>query len=395
MSPTAPHLAALHATKEANRALNIQEFEQRATTLRSRPRVLFVELTENCNLSCPMCRSAGPFDRSRNMAPDLFDRLADELFPTAEIVDLRGWGESTILKRFPDFVDKAADHGCRIQLVTNLTVTNEQMWRRLVRQGARINVSFDAASPETFADLRGGARLDAVLRNLEAIMDEAANCGLTHDTVVLNVVVQSAALPELRDIVKLGGQLGVKVKLNVVTLDEDDPDNLAGHREELARALHEAADEAAAGDVRVQLNTALDPEWADLSHTDKTCTHPWMYFYVNYRGQAGFCDHLIGIPGDRYLIGDLRRTSFEEIWNGERYQRLRAEHAAGAGAISEQFEECRWCYRNRYVDFDEDAYPPYADHQVMLTPAHCAGFVPGHLPGPASPRHRLLPVITR
>ena len=43
-----------------------------------------------CN-ECEMCRAAGPFQASRNMSFDIFRRIADELFPYAQIVDLRGW----------------------------------------------------------------------------------------------------------------------------------------------------------------------------------------------------------------------------------------------------------------------------------------------------------------
>jgi hypothetical protein len=54
----------------ANRELNIQEFKSRTTSLRSLPQMLPIELTENCNLSCPMCRSAGMFNLARNMSQE-------------------------------------------------------------------------------------------------------------------------------------------------------------------------------------------------------------------------------------------------------------------------------------------------------------------------------------
>ncbi|HEX6344828.1 radical SAM protein [Umezawaea sp.] len=365
-----------NGARAENHDRNIAEFERRAVVLTSKPRVLFIELTENCNLSCPMCRSAGPFLPSRNMSVELFDRVAEELFPTAEIVDLRGWGESTILKRFPDFVDKTLAHGCRIRLVTNLTVPNEELWRKLVRGGALIAVSFDAGEPETFEVLRKGAKFDVVLRNLRILADEARVSGVGTDGIHLNVVVQPAALPELTRIVRVAADLGIKVQLNPLTTSEDDPDNLVHHRERMLTELTRMAEAARAQDVTVQVNASLDPLWADDHHADKTCTHPWMYCYVNHRGQVGFCDHLIGAPAEQHLLGDLTTTSFDDIWNGPAYQRLRAAHGRGREALSERFEECEWCYHNRYVDFDETSYEPYRAHQVRLTPALCAGFTP-------------------
>jgi radical SAM protein with 4Fe4S-binding SPASM domain len=359
-----------------NRETNLAEFEQREVELSSLPRVLFIELTENCNLSCSMCRSAGPFDRTRNMPSELFDRVADELFPTAEIVDLRGWGESTILKDFPAYVDKTLDYGCRIRLISNLTVPNEDLWRKLVRSGSLIGVSFDAADAETFATLRRGAKLSTILQNLETIADEGRRSGVGTDNVHLNVVVQSAAIKELPDIVRIASGLGLSVHLNPVFLDDTDPDALRYHVTELAEILGVTADTAVAENVKVQLDTSLDFAWSQPEHANKTCTHPWMYCYVNYKGEVGFCDHLIGIPGKKYLFGDLSQESFTDIWNGPSYRQLRAEHAAGKLSLSDRFEECRWCYENRYVDFEQETYPPYEKHRMLLSRAACPTFVP-------------------
>jgi radical SAM protein with 4Fe4S-binding SPASM domain len=377
----------------ANRELNLKEFESRATFLHSLPRVLFLELTENCNLSCPMCRSASRFDPSRNLSQELFDRVAEELFPTAEIVDLRGWGESTILKRFPRFVDQTLDYGCRIRLVTNLTVSNEPMWRRLVRSGALISVSFDAGEKETFGKVRRGADLDVVLRNLEILVDEANVSGVGTGNIHLNVIVQPASMFELTTIARHAARLGIRMHLNPIILDAGDPDRLMYHRADVVRALGELAAVAEDNDVDVQINAALDTIWTDDEMADKTCTHPWMYLYVNYRGDVGFCDHLIGSPAAHHLVGDLNTSTFREIWNNEEYRSLRAQHGAGREHIDEKYGECRWCYRNRYLDFDDQSYEPYAKYRMPLTRELCAGFRPG--PSLTPPKGRGLPLFVK
>ncbi|MGK4579220.1 radical SAM protein [Kitasatospora sp. HPMI-4] len=373
-----------------NHELNLREFEQRATLLHSLPRVLFVELTENCNLSCPMCRSAGKFDRSRNMSQELFDRIARELFPTAEIVDLRGWGESTILKNFPRFVDQTLDYGCRVRMVTNLTAFHEATWRKLVRSGALISVSFDAGERETFGKVRRGADMNVVLRNLEVLVDEAHASGVGTGNIHLNVTVQPAALDELTTIAKHAARLGVGMHLSPITLPDGHPDQLLNHRPDVLRALAELAEVTESTEVDVQLNTALDELWADDDTANKTCTHPWMYLYVNYRGGVGFCDHLIGSPAEHHLVGDLNTSGVREIWNNEQYLSLRAQHGAGREHIDPKFEDCRWCYRNRYLDFDHESYQPYEKHRTRLTRSLCASFVPG--PAIAPPGSRLLPL---
>ncbi|SHG27389.1 radical SAM protein [Streptoalloteichus hindustanus] len=382
------------ALRIANQERNVREFERGALVLASRPQVLFLELTENCNLSCPMCRSAGPFDRSKNMSEELFTRVARELFPTTAIVDLRGWGESTVLRRFPDLVERTAASGARIRIVTNLTVPNESLWRSLVRHRALIAVSFDAATATTFARLRRGSKLPVILDNLAVLVDEARRVGAGTGGIQLNVVVQPSAVPELPAIVGIAADLGLtRVALNPLSVEESSPDHLSRHRDELACALREAEKVAADRGVTVRINAALDETWALPQHSAKRCTHPWMYCYINYRGQVGFCDHLIGAPGQRYLLGDLNTTSFEEVWNGAAYQKLRAEHVLWEQGLSERFAECNWCYRNRYVDFDEHTYPPYRRHVVNLTTT-CPLTEQSHATTPkATPGNRVLPVL--
>lgn len=367
-------------TRRANAALNRAEFTRGTTILRSRPQVLFVELTQNCNLQCGMCRSANRYDPSKNMARELFDRLAAELFPFASIVDLRGWGESTILKDFPHYLEETARYGCRPRVVTNLTVSNADLWRQLVAHDAIIAISFDAATPDTFALLRPGSRLPVILANLRVIVAECHALGRPVDDVYLNVVVQAEALDELPDIVDLAADHGLsRVHLNPVTLPPAHPGHLARHLDRLRSAMAAVAARSAATGVGVTLGAALEEGRADPDAAAARCTHPWVYCLINQRGQVGFCDHLIGAGTQRYLLGDLQEASFEEIWNGAAYQELRHQHARWEDGLDERFEDCNWCYRNRYIDFEDLTIPDYQDKIIscVRAPSHFTGAEPG------------------
>lgn len=357
----------------ANSALNREEFAAGAAILRSRPQVLFMELTQNCNLHCLMCRSAGKYDASKNMDRDLFHRVADELFPYAAIVDLRGWGESTILKDFAYYLEETARYGCRPRIVTNLTVGNEHIWRRLVQHDAIIAISFDAATPETFARLRPGSRLTRILANLRIIVNECHATGRSLDNVYFNVIAQAEGLEELPQIVDIASDYGLqRVHVNPVTLSPSDPRHLSRHLDDVRTALRRLKERSQATGVEVSLGAALAKSLADPVAAAKRCTHPWVYCLINYAGKVGFCDHLIGVGTERYLLGDLRKEPFENIWNGSAYQDLRRQHVNWAEGIGGSFEECNWCYRNRYVDFEDMTISQYAELVVSCskTPSH-------------------------
>ena len=52
--------------RERNAIINNDEFERRALHLTSYPTILFLELTQNCNLTCRMCRVASAYDSNRD-----------------------------------------------------------------------------------------------------------------------------------------------------------------------------------------------------------------------------------------------------------------------------------------------------------------------------------------
>jgi hypothetical protein len=65
-------------------------------------------------------------------------------------------------------------------------------------------------------------------------------------------------------------------------------------------------------------------------------------------------------------MGDLRKNSFHEIWNGPSWQQLRAEHLGLRRGEAPLFAECAWCYRNRHIDFEHVLDPELAGARTLL-----------------------------
>ncbi|MEU4160896.1 radical SAM protein [Actinoplanes sp. NPDC026670] len=352
------HPFELTQQRRENQALNIEEYENGSVELRSRPLSLFIELTQNCNLSCPMCRFGEKYDPALNMDEEMFDRLADELFPYAHLVDVRGWGESTMLKGFGKMVLRALDHRVRVRVVTNGQINRPAIWDAIMRGQGIVTVSCDAASPELFEKLRTGGtleRLEVTCRNLVEARDRHQ---VPRDHVNFNVVSSIDNLDELAGIVRLAGQLDIPlVVIHPLVANVNDPSHL---RQDLGRTREAYAEAAEAGreiGVVVQLGAAPDPSLALPEMIRKpACMHPWSYAYIRHNGGVGFCDHLIG--DDEFTLGSLRENTFEEIWNGEAWQSLRRAHLHGE--IPDRFAPCRYTYAQRYIDFEYLVHPERA-----------------------------------
>jgi MoaA/NifB/PqqE/SkfB family radical SAM enzyme len=395
--PTYEHTA----LRQRNQALNIDEYHRRADRLESMPLAVFVELTQNCNLSCPMCRYGEKYNPDWNMPREMFEAIADELFPTAMLVDLRGWGESTILKNFDQLLDIALRYRPQLRLVTNAQVNRPDVWDQLMSAHATITVSCDAADPELFAILRRGGTIKRLRTTVGAIVAARDAYGAPRESVLFNSVVSRDNLHDLSSIIDLAADLDVpRVVFHPLVAALDDPAHLRGDLDGAARAYDAAAERARERGVVMQLGAAPDPSLALVDRVRvPPCMHPWAYAYVNYAGGVGFCDHLIGDP--RYTLGSLRTSSFDEIWNGEQWAALRRSHVTGQ--VEDRFAPCRYSYAQRYIDFEDRVHPERArlvvstEHDLALTARRDPQQVPAvpwttdETPRTALPEPTLLP----
>jgi MoaA/NifB/PqqE/SkfB family radical SAM enzyme len=357
------------AARIANRALNNREYDDGAVVLESLPLALFVELTKNCNLHCPICRPKLAYDAAFNMPMELFERVAAELFPTATLVDLRGWGESVLLRNFDRFIEIAASYRPQLRLVTNGQINRPAVWDRLMAAHAIVVASCDAASPELFATLRAGGTMERFRSCVQSLVRRRDAHGAPRENVVLTCVASPHNLQELSDVVALAAELDVaKVILFPVQTNHEagapeqgETWSMAQHERELAIAYERAIERGRTEGVIVQLGAA-PTEGLALPELVKPvpCMHPWSYAYVDHRGNVGFCDHLIGEP--KHVFESVLDKPFAEIWNGPDFVQLRTAHRGGT--LPDRFAECRWCYRQRYVDFEERFHDKYATRRV-------------------------------
>ena len=154
-----------------------------------------------------MCRASAGYSTDLDMTDEVFYRLRDELFPYATIVDLRGWGESTILRTIGSRIDETAATGVKIRLVTNGLAVSRARWKQLMTTGAAVAVSVDSATESTTQLLERGNH-SRLIRSLEAGVEErdlSANAG----SISFNTVLSSENVDEVVDIVKLAARLNV------------------------------------------------------------------------------------------------------------------------------------------------------------------------------------------
>lgn len=143
---------------------------------------------ESCNLSCPSCRTEKHLlPRSAERIDRIHDRLGAWLFGTprgdAFTVQMSGAGDPFASRQFRTWlftVDGKDFPGLRLHLQTNGVMFTRKNWERMSRLHGHLEtvwVSFDAATPETYARIRRGGHWDQLQENVQ-MMDELRRDGL-------------------------------------------------------------------------------------------------------------------------------------------------------------------------------------------------------------------------
>jgi radical SAM protein with 4Fe4S-binding SPASM domain len=358
--------------KDYNSTLNHEEFLQKKIILESRPRMLFLELTRSCNLTCPMCRPELMAGHQFDMSEKVLNALENQLFPYIECIDLRAFGESTLDNRLFPLYKKAQTMGVKVNLYTNLVTRSAQYWREMGQYKINIAISLEAATEALYNEQRRGGTFKKFLINLEAL-SKARQESKHVESIYFSVTVSAENIQELPGLVRLAAQYGIKtIRLNPISKESPGSNYPAMGLEvalhaPLDASLSEALQIAAVHQIQLEMAASLTNEedgGFDL------CVHPWSYVVCSYDGDIIFCDHLIA--DKRAVMGNLLKDDFLTIWNNEAYQRIRKEH------LRKDFErlkkcgiECDWCYKNRYADVESDFEPQY-----MPKTLHSTDYVP-------------------
>jgi uncharacterized radical SAM superfamily Fe-S cluster-containing enzyme len=123
-----------------------------------RPRLVFLDLTNRCNLNCPICIANIPgMGFEYNPPLSYFERILNELgtWNPKPRVELFG-GEPTLRDDLFEIIAAARRNRLSVSVVTNgLRLADEEFCKRLCETSADFLIAFDGRDPETYARMRG------------------------------------------------------------------------------------------------------------------------------------------------------------------------------------------------------------------------------------------------
>lgn len=134
---------------------------------------LNVELTNICNLRCPLCVTGAGQNKTRQGLMDLgkFKKFMDRCAPLFDRVDLIGTGEPQINPFFLNFVEYVArEKNIRVNCCTNGEIMKDP--EALVNSGLNtIFIDVDGLNQEQHGIYRIGSNLEQVLENVKRLIE--------------------------------------------------------------------------------------------------------------------------------------------------------------------------------------------------------------------------------
>ena len=307
------------------------------------PRIVFIEVTNHCNLLCETCpRTFVTYERPRTLSWRKFCRIVDQ-FSDMQRAVLHGIGEPLLNKDLPRMIKHLKERGVAVLFNTNATLLDEVRGRALIASGLdEMRCSVDGTDPDTYARVCGRPLFHKVVENLQLFTKLQRELNSDKPRVSLWMIGMRENIVELPALVRLAARMGVPevyLQRMVYYLDGDDAPGLMDGGQALFddfdlltnRVIAEAEAWADELGITLRASGATDPRHSlkALGQRDpqpwSACLRPWTTAYVTANGNCLPCciSPFATRDYEALQMGNLFERDFGDIWNGERYQAWR------------------------------------------------------------------------
>ena len=261
------------------------------------------------------------------MSLDVLRQAVDELRQTwpnsLPAIQVTGNGEPLMHSDAIEAITYPAEKGFNVGLTTNGVLLNKKATEAFCRAGVgMINVSLDAATPETYAIVRptrfGNVNFHSrVVRNIQdavAVRDRLRLNGIATPTeIMITMIVRPLSESEKESFVKLGADVGVdKISFRPIN-------STAG----LTPLPNQIEHEVSTNPAGVITHVDGQRRWA--------CHFPFkrMNFSIGEGGaiRVTYCPHGWDQPG--FDVGNYPATSLKGLWEGGKFEEIRQAHLLG------------------------------------------------------------------
>lgn len=266
------------------------------------PRYFTIETCNNCNARCVMCLKSRKGIKELQLMPNaIFDKLVQEIGTQADwvkMICLNSDGEPLLDPDIASRVKKLKDAGVKhVNISTNGQLLTRETAKDLLSAGLDdLRISIDGFSKETY---------------------EAIRVGLDYEIVRDNVL----SLIEMRD----ASDYDMQIRIRMVEMEIN-----KGEKQDFYKfwsSKLRTTDKVQCMPMHTWSGTIRPEDQARIDFfSDKPCISVFTSFTVNYNGEVQLCDSDVE---QKYVVGDVRKSSIREIWQSEKFEKIRRLHDMG------------------------------------------------------------------
>jgi len=314
--------------------------------LRAGPLVVRFGVSRNCNYNCVVCWDHSPY-KKKARTPEWKSKRLDSKLVLRTIKEIAGLECRTILFSgsgepftHPDlmeFIEKAKKYKITVRVPTNLSLVDNinQLAKYMQGEYDVISVNLMAATAKTFVQMHPNQNVEgfsALIKNIKLLTTRGVN-------VRYIFIINRLNYQEIEKANILNKKLGTKLFLEMMNHTPGDGlDNLACSLKIKNNIFLKVKSLIKDPGFKRNSNAAAFIEQIRYSNIGqkevKNCIIGFFFSNIDELGNVYFCC----TKKANFLLGNIKKQSFEEIWYSKKYQELRIRLLGGGF-----FKECRAC----------------------------------------------------
>jgi MoaA/NifB/PqqE/SkfB family radical SAM enzyme len=294
-------------------------------TKRPYPSYLEIENTTLCNLRCNICEN--PYwkhEKRANMTYEKFLELMEN-FPNLMWIGLTGIGQNLLNPDYKKMLQYVMDKGMFCEIFDNFYMFDDEILEMFVRlQFDKVYCSLDAATKETYKNLRVGSDWDKVISNVKKLDEIKKKNNSHYPELFFHYIITSENIHEVEQYVDFIHSLGVEVQYIQFTRMLHDFDEVKHLYVEVPDDLKQRVIERGEKlgiNIGFNVNAQGDANKAPM----KYCS-VWIQPFIFFDGTVVPCCSL-NEQNDRdwqreTSLGNAFDKGFREVWYGDKYTEM-------------------------------------------------------------------------
>ncbi len=341
---------------------NIRPLKLYSSTCNHSPTIIEMGLSGICNIKPPCVMCCTRNSKSRIEQAHLPQNIIDKMKPYlnyAKAVSLHGLeGETLLSPKLLDILSSIDTKRVDTVFASNGLLLTKEISERLISLGLKeINVSVDAAHPDTYYKIRNNDGFHILSNNIKQLVSLKKKQGVSFPNITVNMAIMKENMSEIPEFIDFAHELEVsrvqirllvpipenyevntdkfhfnyyeqrvspdsdafkgiiniakiKAKQYGITLIADNPEIIALLGEDFLPYAN-----------RITLTLLGDnkDDFSSITQEEPKCIFPWKNIIIDLNGAVRFCCH------SRQVLGNLNEEDLCEIWNGKITQDARKD----------------------------------------------------------------------